>query len=41
MKVPGDIYIHICGTDLVRGADGIYYVLEDNGHCPSGASYLL
>jgi uncharacterized circularly permuted ATP-grasp superfamily protein len=41
MKVPRDIYIHICGTDLVRGADGIYYVLEDNGRCPSGASYLL
>jgi uncharacterized circularly permuted ATP-grasp superfamily protein len=36
-----DIYIHICGSDLIRGADGQYYVLEDNGRCPSGASYLL
>lgn len=41
VDVPGDIYIHICGTDLVRGGDGEYYVLEDNGRCPSGASYLL
>jgi uncharacterized circularly permuted ATP-grasp superfamily protein len=41
MNVPKDIYIHICGSDLIRGADGVYYVLEDNGRCPSGASYLL
>lgn len=41
LDVPGDIYIHICGSDLIRGADGEFYVLEDNGRCPSGASYLL
>jgi uncharacterized circularly permuted ATP-grasp superfamily protein len=41
VDVPGDIYIHICGSDLIRGADGQYYVLEDNGRCPSGASYML
>ena len=41
MSVPRDIYIHICGSDLIRGDDGVYYVLEDNGRCPSGASYLL
>jgi uncharacterized circularly permuted ATP-grasp superfamily protein len=41
VDVPKDIYIHICGSDLIRGADGVYYVLEDNGRCPSGASYLL
>lgn len=41
MNVPRDIYIHICGSDLIRGDDGTYYVLEDNGRCPSGASYLL
>jgi uncharacterized circularly permuted ATP-grasp superfamily protein len=41
VDVPQDIYIHICGSDLIRGADGTYYVLEDNGRCPSGASYLL
>jgi uncharacterized circularly permuted ATP-grasp superfamily protein len=39
--VPKDIYIHICGTDLVRGSDGTYYVLEDNGRTPSGVSYVL
>ncbi len=41
-SVPKDIYIHVCGTDLIRGAkDGNYLVLEDNGRCPSGVSYLL
>ncbi|WP_411827004.1 circularly permuted type 2 ATP-grasp protein [Luteolibacter sp. AS25] len=41
VDVPKDIYIQICGSDLIRGADGTYYVLEDNARCPSGASYLL
>jgi uncharacterized circularly permuted ATP-grasp superfamily protein len=41
VRVPRDIYIHICGTDLVRGKDGTYYVLEDNGRTPSGVSYVL
>jgi uncharacterized circularly permuted ATP-grasp superfamily protein len=40
-SVPRDIYIHICGTDLVRDADGQYLVLEDNGRTPSGVSYML
>src|SRR3954470_3137669 len=40
-SVPKDIYIHICGTDLIRGADGEYFVLEDNARCPSGVSYVL
>ena len=40
-KVPKDIYIHICGTDLIRDAKGEYMVLEDNGRCPSGVSYVL
>ena len=39
--VPRNIYIHICGSDLIRGADGQYMVLEDNGRCPSGVSYVL
>ncbi len=38
---PKDIYIHVCGSDLVRDGKGTYYVLEDNGRCPSGVSYLL
>src|ERR1700677_4405538 len=40
-NVPKDIYIHVCGTDLIRGDDGGYMVLEDNGRCPSGVSYVL
>src|SRR3954462_7301838 len=41
VRVPRNIYVHICGTDLVRGKDGTYYVLEDNGRTPSGVSYVL
>jgi uncharacterized circularly permuted ATP-grasp superfamily protein len=40
-QVPKDIYIHICGTDLIRGASGEWMVLEDNGRTPSGVSYVL
>lgn len=40
-NVPRDVYIHVCGTDLIRDRDGSYVVLEDNGRCPSGVSYLL
>ena len=41
VDVPRNIYIHICGSDLIRGGDGNYYVLEDNGRTPSGVSYVL
>ncbi|GAC1660956.1 MAG: circularly permuted type 2 ATP-grasp protein [Candidatus Acidiferrum sp.] len=41
LSVPRDIYISICGTDLVRMADGNFVVLEDNLRVPSGASYML
>lgn len=41
VKVPRDIYIHICGTDLIRDEHGNYLVLEDNGRTPSGVSYVL
>jgi uncharacterized circularly permuted ATP-grasp superfamily protein len=40
-KVPQNIYIHVCGTDLIRGGTGEWMVLEDNARCPSGVSYLL
>ena len=40
-QVPKDIYVHICGTDLIRDKDGTYMVLEDNCRCPSGVSYVL
>lgn len=39
--VPRNIYVHICGTDLIRDHDGKYLVLEDNARCPSGVSYVL
>jgi uncharacterized circularly permuted ATP-grasp superfamily protein len=39
--VPRNVYIHVCGTDLIRTADGEYLVLEDNGRTPSGVSYML
>jgi uncharacterized circularly permuted ATP-grasp superfamily protein len=35
------IWAHICGSDLVRDADGTVYVLEDNLRVPSGVSYML
>jgi uncharacterized circularly permuted ATP-grasp superfamily protein len=41
LNVTRNIYIHICGSDLIRGKDGEYYVLEDNGRTPSGVSYVL
>jgi uncharacterized circularly permuted ATP-grasp superfamily protein len=41
LQVPQDIYIHICGTDLIRDDKGQYLVLEDNGRTPSGVSYVL
>ncbi len=39
-KVPHDIYVSICGTDIVRTHDG-FAVLEDNLRVPSGVSYML
>ncbi|HEY9717546.1 MAG TPA: circularly permuted type 2 ATP-grasp protein [Trichormus sp.] len=41
VNVPRDIYIHVCGTDLIRDAKGNYMVLEDNARTPSGVSYVL
>jgi uncharacterized circularly permuted ATP-grasp superfamily protein len=41
IEVPHDIYIHISGIDLIRGDNGVFYVLEDNLRTPSGVSYML
>ncbi len=41
LRPPHGIWCHITGTDLVRDADGEFYVLEDNLRCPSGVSYVL
>ncbi len=40
MEVPHDVYVAVCGTDLVRTHDG-FAVLEDNLRVPSGVSYML
>ena len=41
VDVPGGIYAHIAGVDIVRAGEGEYYVLEDNLRVPSGVSYML
>jgi uncharacterized circularly permuted ATP-grasp superfamily protein len=49
VAVPGSVYSHVAGIDIVRAAntgsaaDGsaTYYVLEDNLRVPSGVSYML
>ncbi len=41
VDVPGGVYAHIAGIDLVRAGAGEYYVLEDNLRTPSGVSYML
>jgi len=45
VDLPGQIYSHISGIDIVRAAQpdgrGTYYVLEDNLRVPSGVSYML
>jgi len=38
---PFGAWANICGSDLVRDADGTVYVLEDNLRVPSGVSYML
>lgn len=38
---PLGTYIQIAGIDIVRGTDGIFYVLEDNARTPSGVSYVV
>ena len=35
------VWAHVCGTDLVRDANGDFHVLEDNLRIPSGVSYML
>jgi uncharacterized circularly permuted ATP-grasp superfamily protein len=41
LDLPGGTYAHIAGIDLVRGAEGSFYVLEDNARTPSGVSYVV
>jgi uncharacterized circularly permuted ATP-grasp superfamily protein len=41
IRPPFDAWANICGSDLVRDADGRFHVLEDNLRVPSGVSYML
>jgi uncharacterized circularly permuted ATP-grasp superfamily protein len=41
VKVPRDVYVTVCGSDLIRLPDGNFVVLEDNLRVPSGVSYML
>jgi uncharacterized circularly permuted ATP-grasp superfamily protein len=39
--VPGGVYVHVAGIDIVQVDDNKFYVLEDNLRTPSGVSYML
>ncbi|MEM6727082.1 MAG: circularly permuted type 2 ATP-grasp protein [Pseudomonadota bacterium] len=41
VTVPGGVYTHIVGIDLVRTGPDEFFVLEDNARTPSGVSYML
>jgi uncharacterized circularly permuted ATP-grasp superfamily protein len=41
LDLPGGIYAHIAGIDVVRAGAGEFFVLEDNLRVPSGVSYML
>ncbi len=41
IKPPHGNFVTVAGIDLVRGADGRFYVLEDNVRTPSGVSYVI
>jgi uncharacterized circularly permuted ATP-grasp superfamily protein len=41
VNLPGGVYAHIAGIDVVRDHDGTLCVLEDNLRVPSGVSYML
>ncbi len=41
LQVPRNVYVAVCGTDLIRLENGDFVVLEDNLRVPSGVSYML
>jgi uncharacterized circularly permuted ATP-grasp superfamily protein len=41
LDLPGNVYSHIAGIDMVRTGPDDYYVLEDNCRTPSGVSYMV
>jgi len=41
LNVPGSVYVHIAGVDVISTGDDGFYILEDNLRTPSGVSYML
>ncbi|MEC7460184.1 MAG: circularly permuted type 2 ATP-grasp protein [Pseudomonadota bacterium] len=41
MKPKHRVWAHICGTDLIKGENGKFSILEDNLRVPSGVSYMV
>ena len=41
VDLPGRVYCHIAGIDIVRTGPDDFFVLEDNLRTPSGVSYML
>lgn len=41
LRPPNGVRIHVAGIDLIRDAQGVLRVLEDNLRSPSGVSYVL
>jgi uncharacterized circularly permuted ATP-grasp superfamily protein len=41
VRPPGDAWVGLAGLDVVRGADGVLRVLEDNCRTPSGLAYAV
>ena len=41
LDLPGHMYSHVAGIDMVRTGPDEYYVLEDNCRTPSGVSYMV
>lgn len=41
LAVPGNVYTHIAGIDIVRTGASKFVVLEDNCRTPSGVAYML
>jgi len=41
VDIPHNLYVSVCGTDLIRMPDGRFAILEDNLRVPSGVSYML
>ena len=39
--VPGNVFVHVAGIDVVQTGAEEFYVLEDNLRTPSGVSYML